>query len=116
MLDLLLFPAAILLALALRAVRRGDHRTHGYLMVAGFTVIGLRVILHPRSLAQVQLTAWAITLAAAGTTILLGRKALAWREARSVQASLPRIHRAFGIATLTGLVLTISIWLLRSRP
>jgi hypothetical protein len=116
MLDLLLIPAALLLAFALRAVRRGDHRLHGHFMVAAFTVVGLRVLLHPRSLAQVHLTAWAITLAAAGTTILLGRKALAWREARSVQAYLPRIHRAFGVATLSGLVLTIAIWLFRNRP
>lgn len=116
MLDLLLIPAALLLAFALSAVRRGDHRLHGHLMVAAFTVVGLRVLLHPRGLAQVHLTAWAITLVAAGTTILLGRKALAWREARSVQAYLPRIHRAFGVATLSGLVLTTVLWLFRNRP
>jgi len=116
MLDLLLIPAALLLAFALRAVRRGEHRLHGHLMAAAFTVVGLRVLLHPRSLMLVHLTTWIATLAAAGTTILLGRKALAWREARSVQAYLPRIHRAFGVATLTGLVLTTVIWLFRNRP
>lgn len=115
MLDLLLIPAAILLAFALRAVRRGDHRLHGHLMVSAFTVIGLRILLHPRSLAQVHLAAWAATLVAAGTTILLGRKALAWREARSFRAYLPRIHRAFGVATLSGLVLSTVIWLFRNR-
>ena len=71
--------SGILLALALRAVRRGEHRLHGHLMTSAFTLAGLRLLLHPGSLAQTQLSAWGLTLAAAGTTILLGRKALAWR-------------------------------------
>ena len=115
MLDLLLIPAGLFLALALRAVRRGEHRLHGHLMAAAFTMAGLRVLLHPRSLTQVQLTAWSLTLAAAGVTILLGRKALAWREARSVQAFLPRIHRAAGALTLALAALTLAVWFLRNR-
>ncbi|HEX4844774.1 MAG TPA: hypothetical protein VFV26_01055 [Geothrix sp.] len=115
MLDLLLIPAGLFLALALRAVRRGEHRLHGHLMTAAFTLAGLRVLLHPRSLAQVHLTAWAVTLASAGATILLGRKALAWREGRSVQAFLPRIHRAAGTLTLVLAALTLVMWFLLER-
>jgi len=115
MLDLLLVPAALLLALALGAVRRGEHRLHGHLMTAAFTLIGLRLLLHPRSLTRYQLVTWLLTLAAAGTTILLGRQALAWREARGTRQGLPRVHRAFGTATLVGLGLTTLVWLLRSR-
>ncbi len=115
MLDLLLIPAALLLALGLGAVRRGEHRLHGHLMTAAFTFIGLRLLLHPRSLAQHHLATWLLTLAAAGATILLGRQALAWREARSSRQGLPRLHRALGAATLIGLGLTTLIWVLRSR-
>jgi len=115
MLDLLLIPAALLLALALGAVRRGDHRLHGHLMTAAFTFIGVRLLLHPRSLAQHHLATWLLTLAAAGTTILLGRQALAWRESRGARQGLPRVHRAFGTATLIGLALTTLVWLLRNR-
>lgn len=115
MLDLLLIPAALLLVLAVRAVRRGEHRLHGHLMSAAFTLIGLRLLLHPRNLMRLHLTLWLAILAGAGTTILLGRLALAWREARSTQATLPRIHRTFGTATLMGLALTTLVWLLRNR-
>ena len=115
MLDLLLIPALLMLALALRAVRRGEHRLHGHLMSAAFTLVGLRVLLFPRDLTRFQLTLWLATAMAAGTTILLGRKALAWREGRSTQALLPRIHRAFGAATLTALAVTTIIWLLRTH-
>ncbi|MCE1203931.1 MAG: hypothetical protein LWW79_04905 [Holophagaceae bacterium] len=115
MLDLLLLPAALLLALALGAVRRGDHRLHGHLMTAGFTFIGLRLVLHPRSLARHHVATWLLTLAAAGTTVLLGRRALAWRESRGLGQRLPRMHRAFGTATLIGLALTTLVWLLRNR-
>jgi len=114
-LDILLIPAALLLILALRAVRRGDHRLHGHLMIAAFTLIGLRLVLHPRNLSPHHSILWLITLAAAGTTILLGRMALAWREGRSTRTSAPRIHRAFGTATLVGLVLTTLVWLMRNR-
>lgn len=115
MLDLLLIPAALLLALGLGAVWRGEHRLHGHLMTAAFTFIGVRLLLHPRSLAQHHLAAWLITLAAAGATILLGRQALAWRETRGTRQGLPRVHRGFGTATLIGLGLTTLVWLLRSR-
>ena len=115
MLDLLLIPAGLLLALALRAVRRGEHRLHGHLMTAAFTVAGLRLLLHPRSLAQVHLTAWTLTLAAAGTTLLLGRRALAWREARSARSGIPRVHRAAGALTLVLAALTLVMWFLRER-
>jgi hypothetical protein len=115
MLDLLLIPAALLLALALRAVRRGEHRLHGHLMSGAFTVIGLRVLLYPRGLVQLHLTTWLMTLAAAGMTILLGRRALAWRETRSFVTATPRLHRLSGIATLSGLAITTLLWLLRGH-
>ncbi|WP_285577254.1 hypothetical protein [Geothrix limicola] len=115
MLDVLLIPAALLLALALRAVRRGEYRLHGHLMTGAFTVTGLRLLLHPRDLAHLHLGLWAALFAASGCTVLLGRRALAWREARSTRTTLPRIHRAFGAATLIGLALITFIWLLRSR-
>jgi hypothetical protein len=114
MLDVLLLPAAFLLALALWSVRRGEHRLHGYLMTAAFTTIGLRVLLHPRDLNPVHLTAWLLTLGAAGLTILLGRRSLAWRESRSTTAS-GWLHRACGLATLSVLSLTTLVWLLRNR-
>jgi hypothetical protein len=113
-LDVLLLPALLMLALGLRAVRRGDHRLHGHLMSAAFTLVGLRVLLFPRELARLQLTTWLVTAMAAGTTVLLGRKALAWREGRSTQAFLPRLHRASGAATLMVLALTTIFWLLRN--
>lgn len=115
MLDVLLIPAALLLALALRAVRRGEYRLHGYLMTAIFTLVGLRVLLHPRGLNPAHRALWLLTLAAAGLTILLGRMALAWREARGAHPALPRIHRTIGKTTLVGLALTTLVWLLRHR-
>ena len=115
MLDLLLIPAAVLLFLALRAVHRGEHRLHGYLMTAAFTLVGLRLLLHPRDLTRFHFSLWLLTLAAAATTMLLGRMALAWREGRSTRTSSPRIHRASGTATLVGLALTTLVWLLRNR-
>jgi hypothetical protein len=113
MLDLLLIPAAVLVILALRAVRQGAHRLHGYFMSATFTLVALRLLLHPTDLSQLHLTIWLTTLALAGTTLLLGRMALAWREGRSSRAAIPRLHRAFGVTTLIGLVLTTLVWLLR---
>lgn len=115
MLDILLIPVVLLVALALRAVRRGDYRLHGHLMMSAFTLVGLRLLLHPRDLTRQHLTLWLATLAAAGTTLLLGRMALAWREARSTRISLPRIHRAFGATTLVGLAVTTLIWMLRNK-
>ncbi|NWJ39948.1 MAG: hypothetical protein HXX12_03115 [Geothrix sp.] len=115
MLDLLLIPAALLLAFALGAVRRGEHRLHGHLMTAAFTFIGLRVLLHPRALRPQHFALWLATLGLAGTTLLLGRKALAWREARSTQTVYPRVHRTMGALTLIGLALTTLVWLLRNR-
>jgi len=115
MLDVLLIPAALLLTLGLQAVRRGEYRLHGHLMTAAFTLIGLRLLLHPRDLSPAHRTVWLITLTAAGLTILLGRMALAWREARSTHPSLPRIHRIVAKTTLVGLALTTLVWLLRHR-
>lgn len=115
MLDVLLIPAALLLALALGAVRRGEHRLHGHLMTAAFTFFGLRLMLHPRSLSPHHLVTWLLTLAAAGMTMLLGRQALAWREARSTKTVYPRTHRTMGALTLIGLALTTFVWLLRNR-
>ncbi|WP_257308456.1 hypothetical protein [Geothrix fuzhouensis] len=115
MLDLLLIPAAILLGFALRAVRRGEYRLHGHLMMATFTVIGLRVILHPRGLGPLHLALWLAVLVAAGSTMLLGRAALAWREGRSERSGLPRVHRAAGALTLVLAVLTLATWFLRNH-
>jgi hypothetical protein len=115
MLDVLLIPAALLLTLALRAVRDGEYRLHGHLMTGAFTLVGLRLLLLPIGLSNTHRTIWLITLGAAGLTILLGRMALAWREARSTHPSLPRIHRTVGKITLAGLTLTTLVWLLRHR-
>jgi cytochrome b561 len=84
-------------------------------MTAAFTLVGLRLLLHPRDLARLQLLTWLTTLGLAGVTLLLGRLALAWREGRSTRAALPRLHRTFGTATLIGLALTTVVWLLRNR-
>lgn len=115
MLDLLLIPAAILLAFALRAVHQGDHRLHGHLMAATVTVVLLRVILHPRTLAAHHFALWLALLVAAGTTLLLGRAALAWREGRSTRTAIPRIHRAAGALTLVLTAFTLVVWFLRDR-
>lgn len=115
MLDLLLIPAAILLAFALRAVRRGEHRLHGHLMAAAVTVVVLRVVLHPRALALRHILLWLALLAVAGTTILLGRAALAWREGRSFRAAISRIHRAAGKLTLVLGTIVLAAWILRVR-
>jgi hypothetical protein len=115
MLDVLLIPVALLVAFALQAARRGAHRLHGYLMTAAFTVVGLRLLLHPRNLTAFHLTIWLTTLGAAGMTMLAGRMALAWRETRSTRTAFPRVHRALGSATLVGLALTTLVWLLRNR-
>jgi hypothetical protein len=115
MLDVLLIPAALLLVLALVAVRRGEHRLHGHLMTALFTLVGLRLLLHPRGLNPGHRALWLATLGAAGLTILLGRGALAWREARGTHPSLPRIHRMAGRTTIVGLALSTLVWLLRHR-
>ena len=115
MLDLLLIPAALLPILALLAVRRGEHRLHGHLMTAMLTLVGLRLVLHPRNLTRFHLALWLGTLAVAGLTLLLGRLALAWREARHTHSAFPRIHRAMGSIALVGLALTTLIWLLRDR-
>ena len=84
-------------------------------MSAALTLVGLRVLLFPRVLTRFQLSIWVVSAMVAGATVLLGRKALAWREGRSTQAILPRIHRAFGAATLAVLTITTIIWLLRNR-
>jgi hypothetical protein len=115
MLDLLFIPAALLLACALRAVRRGDHRLHGYLMVATVTVVILRMLLHPRTLAPHDLVLWSTLLVLTGSTLLLGRAALAGREGRSARASFPRIHRTAGNLTLLLTAFTLVVWFLRNR-
>jgi hypothetical protein len=115
MLDLLLLPAAVLLALALRAVRRGDHRLHGHLMAATVTIVILRLLLHPRTLAPHHRALWLALLVAAGLTLLLGRRALAWREGRSQRAMAPRLHRSAGVLTLVLTAFTLVVWFLRDR-
>jgi hypothetical protein len=115
MLDLLLIPAALLLAFALRAVRRGDHRLHGHLMVATVTVVVLRILLQPRTLERHHLALWLLLLGSAGGTLLLGRAALAWREGRSTWSVVPRLHRAAGTLTLTLAAFTLAVWFLRNR-
>ena len=115
MLDLLLIPVALLLVLGVRAVREGEHRLHGHLMAAAITLTSLRVLLHPRMLSPMHLALWLATLGLAGTTLLHGRKALAWREARSSRSVYPRIHRALGTLTLTVLAFATLVWLLRDR-
>ncbi len=84
-------------------------------MTSAFTMVGLRLLLHPRNLSRLHVVLWLVTLAAAATTILLGRMALAWREARSTRSAFPRLHRAFGATTLIILTLTTLVWLLRNR-
>ncbi|MDP1832654.1 MAG: hypothetical protein Q8K67_11395 [Geothrix sp.] len=115
MLDLLLIPAALLPALPLLAVRRGEHRLHGYLMTATLTLLGVRLLLHPRPLGRFHLALWLAALTVAGATLLMGRLALAWREARSTHSAYPRFHRALGCLTLVGLAITVLVWLLRHR-
>ena len=115
MLDLLFIPAAVLLACALLAVRRGDHRLHGYLMVATVTVVVLRMVLHPRTLETHHFALWSALLVVAGTTLLLGRAALAWREGRSDRSAIPRIHRTAGTLTLLLTAATLVVWFLRNR-
>lgn len=115
MLDLLLIPVLLLAGLALRAVRRGDHRTHGHLMTATFTLVGLRMVLRPRAAPDAQVAVSLGLLALAGATVLLGRRALAWREGRSHSTRAPRIHRAAGATTLAATALVLAAWLLRTR-
>jgi hypothetical protein len=115
MLDLLFIPAAVLLVFALRAVRLGDYRLHGYLMVATVTVVILRLLLHPRSLATHHFALWSLLLLLAGTTMLLGRLALAWREGRSGPSVIPRLHRTAGALTLAWIAVTLVLWFLRNR-
>ena len=115
MLDLLLIPAVLLVAFALRAVHRGEHRLHGHLMTAAFTVVALRMLLRPRAFPPFHLEVGLLVLGLAGVTMVLGRMALAWREGRSHRAHLPRIHRGSGILTLVSFGLAMLVWLLRDR-
>lgn len=115
MLDLLLLPAVLLVAWALRAVRQGDHRLHGHLMTAAFTVVALRMVLRPRAFPPYHLEAGLVVLGLAGATMLLGRRALAWRETRSQRNQAPRVHRTAGVLTLVSLTLALAVWLLRNR-
>ena len=110
-----MIPAALLLALGLRSVRRGDPRQHGHLMSAGVTLVGIRLALPFSDLPSTHRTLGLAVLALAAFTILLGRRALAWREGRSHQAALPRLHRAAGAFTLVVLVLATVAWLLGRR-
>jgi len=50
-----------------------------------------------------------------GTTLLLGRAALAWREGRSDRSFIPRLHRAAGALTLALTACTLVVWFLRHR-
>ena len=109
MADLLLLPAALLLILGLRAVRRGDPRPHGHFMAAGVLVIGTRLLL---PLSRPARGVGLGVLALAGITLLLGLQALAWREGKRPPSRLPRLHRAFGALTLIALALATAAWLL----
>jgi lysylphosphatidylglycerol synthetase-like protein (DUF2156 family) len=113
MLDLILIPPVLLLALGLRAVRRGEFRVHGHLMAAAIALLGLRLTLAFPGLPRLHRGAGLAVLGLAGLTILLGRQALAWREGRSRQAALPRIHRAAGACTLIAVTLAAAAWLLQ---
>jgi len=115
MLDLLLIPAVLLVAFALRAARRGAHRLHSYLMTAAFTVVGLRLVLRPRAFPPGHLELGLAVLGLAGGAMILGRGALAWREGRSRNPQVPRFHRALGSLTLTSFALALVFWLLRDR-
>ena len=115
MLDLLLVPAALLVLLAIRAVRRGDHRLHGYLMTMGFTVAALRMVLRPASFPPWHLEAGLGLLGLVGWTLALGHLSLAWREGRGWNATIPRFHRAFGTLTLLLTALAALLWLARTR-
>jgi hypothetical protein len=115
MLDVLLIPAVLLVALALRAVRRGAHRLHGYLMTAAFTVVALRMLLRPRAFPPGHLETGLAVLGLAGGAMILGRGALAWREDRSRNPQVPRFHRALGTLTLVSFALALVFWLLRDR-
>ena len=115
MLDLLLIPAVLLMASALRAVRQGEHRLHGYLMTAAFTLVALRMLLRPRAFPPYHLEAGLVLLGLVGLTMLLGRMALAWRETLSRRSHAPRIHRAAGVLTLVCFALFLAVWLLRNR-
>jgi hypothetical protein len=84
-------------------------------MVATVTVVILRLLLHPRTLATQHFALWAALLAMAGTTMLLGRAALAWREGRSSRSYIPRLHRAAGALTLVMTAVTLVVWFLRNR-
>ena len=113
MLDLLLLPAALMLALGLHAVRRGEPRRHAHLMAAALALVAVRASLAFRSLPGVERSAAVGLLVCGGFTMALGRKALAWREGRSRRAALPRFHRAAGALTLILLALAAVAWMLR---
>lgn len=115
MLDLLLIPAAALLVSALRAVHRGDHRLHGHLMAAAVVTAAMRIVLHPQALPLRHRLLGTALLGVAGLTLLLGRLALAWREGRSLQPRVARIHRAVAAFTLALSALAGMAWLLRDR-
>jgi len=84
-------------------------------MTSGFTLVGLRLILHSTELSPHPRTIWLITLSAATATILLGHMALAWREGRSTHSAIPRIHRSIGATTLVGLALATLAWLMSKQ-
>lgn len=113
MLDLLLLPAALLLVLGLWAVRRGDPRRHGHLMAAAVTLAAVRMALASSGLPRALRLPAGLVFALAAGTIFLGRRALAWREGRSLRPDAPRLHRAAGTLTLAVLALATVAWLLR---
>ena len=116
MLDLLLVPAALLVLLAVRAVRRGDHRLHGHLMTMAFTVVAVRLVLRPTAFPPWHLETGLALLGLAGGTLVLGHLSLAWREGRGWNPAIPRIHRACGTLTLLLTALATLLWLARARP
>ena len=98
--------------LALRAVRRGDYRWHGHLMLAAWALIALRGALAFPALAATPRWVLFILLGLALATLGLGRFALAWREGATSLAKLPRLHRAVGSLTLLYLALVLAAWFL----
>ena len=113
--DLLLIPVLPLAILALRAMRRGDYRLHGHLMLATWACILLRSAWAFPTLAAPPRRVLAMLLGLALATLGLGRLALAWREGDTRLARAPRFHRAMGTVTLIGLALVLAAWCLHSN-
>lgn len=111
--DLLLLPIVPLAILALRAVRRGEYRLHGHLMLAAWACFAARSAWAFPSLPTLPRRALVLLLGLALATLALGRLSLAWREGDTRLPRLPRFHRAAGSTTLIVLALVLAGWFLR---